>query len=42
MEIKQTFVQVKRRIQAENVESVSFIKDLIGASIIGEQMHVYL
>ncbi|MDE7327661.1 MAG: restriction endonuclease [Lachnospiraceae bacterium] len=33
---KQIFVQVKRRTQASKVESVSSIRDLIGASIIGE------
>ena len=32
----QTFVQVKRRTQANKVEGVSCIRDLIGASIIGE------
>jgi hypothetical protein len=33
---KQTFVQVKRRMQANKVESVSSIRDLIGASILGD------
>ena len=32
----QTFVQVKRRTQANKVEGVSCIRDLIGASIIGD------
>lgn len=33
---KQTFVQVKRRTQASKVEPVSSIRDLIGASVIGD------
>lgn len=33
---KQTFVQVKRRTQANKVENVSCIRDLIGASVIGD------
>jgi len=33
---KQTFIQVKRRTQAEKVEPVSSIRDLIGASILGD------
>ena len=31
----QTFIQVKRRTQADKVEAVSSIRDLIGASVIG-------
>ena len=33
---KQTFVQVKRRTQSDKVESVSSIRDLIGASILDD------
>lgn len=33
---KQTFIQVKRRTQAQKVEPVSSIRDLIGASVIGD------
>lgn len=33
---KQTFVQVKRRMRDDKVENVSCIRDLIGASIIGD------
>lgn len=33
---KQTFVQVKRRTQADKVEAVSSIRELIGTSIIGD------
>lgn len=33
---KQTFVQVKRRMYADKVESVASIRDLIGASMLGD------
>ena len=33
---RQTFVQVKRRTQPDKVEAVSSIRNLIGASIIGD------
>ena len=33
---KQTFIQVKRRTQAQKVEPVSSIRELIGATILGE------
>lgn len=33
---KQTFIQVKRRTQAQKVEPVSSIRELIGASILGD------